>query len=58
MSGSNACVRDMTEKRFVWNVSFMSLSETVVLFVTNKFPVKRTPALFTKISNLLYFSEI
>ena len=33
------------EKKLVWNVSFISLSLTVEQFVTNKFPVKRTPAL-------------
>ena len=45
INGSNFWVRDITANRLVWNVSFKSLSETVELLVTNKLPVRRTPAL-------------
>ena len=51
ISGSNFWVSVTTAKKFVWKVSLRSLSLIDELFVTNKFPVSRTPALLIKISS-------
>ena len=39
INGSNFCVSVTTAKKLVWKVSLRSLSLTVELLVTNKFPV-------------------